>query len=201
MAILVVGGSHRGVRKTALVCALIAALPEHRRVAVKITSDDHGHPTPVWEETEAGQGTDTARYLAAGAVRAFLIAALDGEIEQRLAELERITGPEHSVIYESNRVVDFVRPDLFVLVDDQAGEEAAKPSFLRIAATADAMVSLGVGDSIRNDSEESDSGVARPRFQLIAFERISPQMADWLRQRVPGPGRSRLGNEGERDPA
>ena len=62
MAILVVGGSHRGVGKTALVCGLIAALPEHRWTAVKITSDDHGQFAPVWEDTEPGQGTDTARY-------------------------------------------------------------------------------------------------------------------------------------------
>ena len=31
-------------------------------------------------------------------------------------------------------------------------------------------------------------GVARPRFQLAAFERISDQMVGWLRQRIPGPG-------------
>src|SRR5580692_1636836 len=118
MAILVAGGGHRGVGKTALVCGLIAALPEYQWMAVKITSDDHGKPGPVWEETEAGQGTDTARYLAAGAARAFLITASGDEMEKRLAELERILGSEQSVIYESNRVVDFIRPDLCLLVDD-----------------------------------------------------------------------------------
>jgi len=187
MAIVVVGGSHRGVGKTALVCGLIAALPEYRWIAVKITSDNHGKPTPVWEETEAGHGTDTARYLAAGAVRAFLITASHDEMEQRLAELERITGPEHNVIYESNRVVDFVRPDICLLVDELAGEEAAKPSFLRFAANADAMVSQASCDSVSDDSVIAGSGVARPRFLLVAFERIPSQMAEWLRQRIPSP--------------
>jgi hypothetical protein len=64
MAILVVGGSHRGVGKTALVCGLMGALPEYRWIAIKITSDDHCKPTSIFEETEIGQGTDTARYLA-----------------------------------------------------------------------------------------------------------------------------------------
>jgi hypothetical protein len=41
MAIIVVGGSNRGVGKTSLVCGLIAALPEYRWTAVKITADDH----------------------------------------------------------------------------------------------------------------------------------------------------------------
>jgi hypothetical protein len=45
MAIIVVGGSNRGVGKTALVCGLIAALPEYRWTAVKITA--HDHPQPV----------------------------------------------------------------------------------------------------------------------------------------------------------
>lgn len=41
MAIVVIGGSNRGVGKTALVCALIRALPEYHWVAVKITTHDH----------------------------------------------------------------------------------------------------------------------------------------------------------------
>lgn len=45
MAIIVVGGSNRGVGKTTLVCGLIAALPEYRWNAIKITT--HDHPQPV----------------------------------------------------------------------------------------------------------------------------------------------------------
>ena len=45
MAIIVVGGSNRGVGKTALVCGLIAALPDYQWTAVKITT--HDHPQPV----------------------------------------------------------------------------------------------------------------------------------------------------------
>jgi hypothetical protein len=185
MAILVVGGSHRGIGKTALVCGLIAALPEVRWTAVKITSDDHGMPATVWEETEAGQGSDTARYLAAGAKRSFLITVWDGEMEARLAELERMVGPEQSVIYESNRVVEFVKPDLCLVVDDAGGEEAAKPSFMRIEALADVMVSRGPDDSESGVRLGSGSGGARPCFQLVAFERIFPQMREWLRERIP----------------
>ncbi len=44
MAIIVVGGSNRGVGKTALVCGLIAALPEYRWTAVKISTHEHAQP-------------------------------------------------------------------------------------------------------------------------------------------------------------
>jgi hypothetical protein len=189
MAILVVGGSNRGVGKTALVCGLIVGLPEFRWAAVKITSDDHGHPAPIWEEAEAGQGTDTARYLAAGAKRAFLIKASDSEMKERLADLERMLGPEHSVIYESNRVVDFIKPDLFLVVDDLRSEQPSKPWFPRIEAFADARVSQGSGDSVNAGSKSGGGGAddARPRFQLVAFERISDEMRKWLRQRISVP--------------
>jgi hypothetical protein len=185
MAILVVGGSHRGVGKTALVCGLMGALPEYKWIAIKITSHDHGLPATVWEEMQAGQGTDTARYMSAGAMRAFLITASDGEIKERLAELERMVGPDDSVIYESNRVVDFIKPDLFLLVDDPGAEQAAKLSFMRVASVADAMVSQGSSDSESAERECSGSDAGRPRFQLVAFEGISPQMLEWLRERIP----------------
>jgi hypothetical protein len=185
MAILIVGGSHRGVGKTALVCGLIAGLPDHRWIAVKITSDDHDKPTSIWEETEAGQGTDTARYLAAGAGRAFLVTASDGEMLERLAELGRILGRDNCVIYESNRVVDFVRPDLCLVVD-RGGEQGAKPSYARIAALADAMVSRGGADSQREEIVPAGSGAARLRFQLVGLESISAQMLEWVRERISG---------------
>jgi hypothetical protein len=60
MAIVVEGGSGRGAGKTALLRELLAALPEFRWTAVKITSHSHGQAGPVWEETAAGQGTDIA---------------------------------------------------------------------------------------------------------------------------------------------
>ncbi len=77
MAIIVVGGGGRGAGKTALVCGLMRALPEIPWTAVKITTHEHGHDetTPIWEETAPGGGTDTARYLAAGARRALLVTA------------------------------------------------------------------------------------------------------------------------------
>jgi hypothetical protein len=57
MAIIVVGGSNRGVGKTTLVCGLIAALPEYRWNAVKITT--HDHPQPVSQgRTKSAHGRE-----------------------------------------------------------------------------------------------------------------------------------------------
>ena len=62
------------------------ALPEIPWTAVKITTHEHGRErgqdktTPIWEETAPGEGTDTARYLSAGARR-----ALGGKAAARVA--------------------------------------------------------------------------------------------------------------------
>ena len=54
MAIIVVCGSGRGVGKTALVCGLIAALPELRWTAWKITSHAARHgPQPIYVKRPA----------------------------------------------------------------------------------------------------------------------------------------------------
>jgi hypothetical protein len=178
MAIIVVGGSGRGVGKTALVCGLIAALPEFRWTAIKITRHSHGQPEPVWEETEPGQGNDTARYLAAGAQRALMVTAGQEEFAQivgRFLQSFQTEQPQPNLIVESNRILRLLRPDLCLAVDGEAGT-AHKPSFGMVMDRADALVTLSAHDGIVD-------GV-RPLFHLAAMERISPEMLDWLRGRL-----------------
>ena len=175
MAVVVVGGSGRSAGKTALVCGLIAALPEFAWTAVKISSHEHGKRELVWEEREAGTGTDTARYLAWGARRALLMTTDDEGLALRVRELEGMLGPGAHVIYESNRIVEHVRADvcLAVIVDT---ETAPKASFRVVLEHADAMVARGEADSV--------SEGAKPVFHLAAMERVSAEMQIWLRERL-----------------
>jgi hypothetical protein len=178
MAIIVVGGSERGVGKTALVCGLIAALPEFHWTAVKIASDKHGLPAPLWEETDPGQGSGTARYLAAGAQRAFLVTA-PGDLAAALDELWTKIGPGANVIFESNRILNRLKPDLCLMV--AGGQDPAlalpKPSFTSAARHADATVARAQTDGMQT----SESG---PVFLLADLERVSPPMCAWLRERL-----------------
>jgi len=66
MAIIVVGGSNRGVGKTALVCGLIAVLPDYRWTAVKITTHNHQQPvSPGRENIAEGPAADAPHPLRA----------------------------------------------------------------------------------------------------------------------------------------
>src|SRR5258706_5242038 len=88
MAIVVVGGHTRNIGKTSVVAGLIAALPERRWTAFKVTQFGHGmcsangepcdcetadHTVAISEERAGGGSTtDSGLYPAAGAGRSFL---------------------------------------------------------------------------------------------------------------------------------
>jgi hypothetical protein len=196
MAVLVVGGDARGAGKTALVCGVISALRDFAWVGVKVTAHAHadaspgvnspGYDSPVWEELAAGWGSDTARYLEAGARRAFLLAARDAELGERLNELHALVGPEANLIFESNRVLRYLRADLCLAIEPCEGE-AGKPSFALVEKAKDATVRR-----CAHDGGEGFLRGARPVFELEDFERISAPMRQWLREGLSrlGPGRS-----------
>jgi len=177
MAMIVVSGGGKDVGKTSLVCGLIAALPEFAWAAVKITNHAHGKAEPVWEETTPGAETDTARYLAAGARRAFLITAEEVELPQRIEELQARLEVGAHLIFESNRVLRHVRPDVILTVEG-ALDDAHKPSFREAAHQTTARVAA----SKRNATVAG----ATPLFQLAALERISTGMRRWLREQLAG---------------
>ncbi len=175
MAIIVVGGSGRGVGKTAVVCALIASLPEFLWTAVKMTTHDHGNPEPVWEETDPGQETDTARYLASGARRALLVTAPHGNIP--LHHVWEAIGPSANVVFESNRIAAYQRPDVCLAVLGPAGIPIT-PSFQEFMHQSDALV-VPAGAC----PDFLDLPPAKPVFQLPAAEpgQISPAMLAFVR--------------------
>ena len=177
MALIVVGGGGHGTGKTALVCGLIRALPEFAWTAVKITSHAHVAQT-VWEETTAGQGTDTARYLAAGARRALLVTADHDALGSIVQQILRDCPSPASVIFESNRVLEHLRPDL-CLAAALSLKGDPKPSFGLVEQRMDAMVELAGHDHVITGQ--------RLAFHLASLERISPPMLAWLRERLTTP--------------
>jgi hypothetical protein len=198
VAIIVVGGGGRGVGKTALVCGLIYALREFRWIAVKITSHEHGKTEPILEETEAGHGTDTARYLAAGAERAFLVTAGEDDLERRLTELWQLIGTGANAIFESNRIVDYVRADVCLAVPG-SGEIDAKASFLPFIRIADALAVpeecgrveiCEIPPFPQKEAERMGHGTflrrmaGRPVFRLAGLAQVSPEMLAWVRLRL-----------------
>ncbi|WP_109485069.1 hypothetical protein [Occallatibacter savannae] len=179
MAIVVVGGSGKDVGKTGLVCAVISALPEFAWTAVKVTGHDYGSvgrgkglEAAIREETSAGGETDTGRYLAAGAKRALLVTRVGEEVP--IEEIRRAVSADRNVIFESNRVVEFVEPDVCLAL---VGCVEWKSSFERLLRVADAVVIVGHGEA-----KDVPEGVAR--FDLERTDCLPEEMVGWLRTRL-----------------
>ncbi|MGA3045999.1 MAG: hypothetical protein ABSD67_05220 [Terracidiphilus sp.] len=178
MAIVVVGGSGRNVGKTALICGLIAELKELRWTAVKISSHNHGKQEPVWEETTAGTGTDTARYLAAGAERALLISADGDELGAVVRQLIESQEPETHLILESNQVLIFLQPDICLAVlGNRLSAEATemKPSFRPFLQITDALISP-TGEAILPEGFDP----AKPVFRQASVGQVPREMVSWV---------------------
>ena len=181
MPIIVVGGANKGVGKTSLICALIAAFPQFSWTAVKVTTDHYGQREPVSEEimkppaTQAEKGTDTARYLAAGARRAILVTASTAGLP--IVDIRAALGQDTNVIFESNTIINSLNPDLCLAIVGRSYLDS-KSSFEPLMQKADALV-FSTGSTERLNFVPSV-----PQFALSARDSVSDEMLAWLRLRL-----------------
>ena len=144
--VIVVGGHTRSIGKTQLVCDLIAAFPTEHWIAGKITQYGHGvcaqngencdcapddHVSAISWEPRASE-TDSGRFLAAGARRSFWLRTKQGFLAEGLPLLRNALreasegehNPSGPIILESNTLLQFLKPSLYLMVLDPA-----KPDF------------------------------------------------------------------------
>lgn len=154
MAIVVIGGHSRNIGKTSAMCALIAAMPERRWTAIKITQFGHGvcsangkpcdcetadHTIAVSEERDRSSGTDSSRYLAAGAVRSLWVRTRQGQLAEAMSRIRLEIERAENVVFESNSILRFLKPDVYASVLDPSVPDF-KPSALRYLDRADALL-------------------------------------------------------------
>jgi hypothetical protein len=179
--VIIVGGHTRTIGKTQLVCDIIAAFPGTRWIAGKITQYGHGvcaqnghdcdcapdeHICAISWEHSAANGTDSSRFLAAGAHRSFWLRTKQGFLAEGLPILrqalgrqaiDEISAPESearnsvhhehtpkptALIIESNSLMQFIKPTLFFAVLDPTKEDF-KDSARAALDRADALVIRG----------------------------------------------------------
>lgn len=163
--VIVVGGHTRSIGKTQLVCDIISAFPRANWIAGKITQYGHGvcaqngnncdcapdeHVCAIEWEAMPQSGTDSARFLAAGAKRSFWLRTKQGflaeglplmrdALRQTLSETDKDSPP---LILESNSLLQFLKPSLYFAVIDPAREDF-KDSARVALDRADALVLRG----------------------------------------------------------
>ena len=151
--IVVVGGHSRNIGKTTVAASIIEATREAGWTAVKVTQHGHGvcehacscaeHVDPVAVDEEQGpNGTDSGRFLAAGAARAFWVRTAQGELARAMPWVRELLAGGGNVLFESNSLMQFVKPDLYLVVVDFSVADM-KDSTRLFIDRADAFVKTG----------------------------------------------------------
>jgi len=135
MAVIVVGGHSRNIGKTSVMEGIIRGLAEMQWTAIKITQFGHGmcsangepcdcetaeHSVAVSEERDRSCKTDSSRYLAAGAARSLWVRTRIGDLGEAMPRIRRELEHSSNAIIESNSILRFMRPDLYLSVLDPA---------------------------------------------------------------------------------
>ena len=188
MAIVVVGGQARNVGKTCLVANLIRAVPERRWTAVKISQHEHDLPPDasyvIREEGDATGDGDTARYLRAGARRALFLSARPGCLADAIPALRRELGRADDVILESNSVLEFLEPDVYLAVLDPAIADF-KSSARHFLQNASAVVlNQPERRSFRWDKALLEQVMRKPIFRVRPPHYLTPDLVEFVRKKL-----------------
>src|ERR1017187_290116 len=198
MAIIVIGGHSRSVGKTSVVAGLIAALPEFHWTAIKITQYGHGicsanrelcdcatddHSWAVSEERDRGGESDTSRFLLSGAVRSLWVRTRQGMLAEAMLRVRKeLAGAENAII-ESNSVMRFLRPDLYLTVLDTATADF-KTSAKEFLDRADAVVLHDSSGDVAGTTFPLKPLPAKPRFLTRPPQYVTPELIEFVRERV-----------------
>ncbi len=208
MSIIVIGGHTRSVGKTSVVAGLIAALRDLHWTALKITQYGHGvcsangeacdcatadHSWAVTEERDRSGESDTSRFLVAGADHSWWVRTQQGRLAEAMPRVRQILASSANVIIESNSILRFVKPDLYLTVLDPATADF-KSSAQEFLDRADAVLLHANGDSATSTTEPgartawkqvSLKPVAnRPTFAIDSRNYVTPEIVDFVRRRV-----------------
>jgi hypothetical protein len=199
MAIVVIGGHSRSVGKTSVVAGLVAAMPERAWTAVKITQYGHGicsadgvpcdcatadHSWAITEERDRSGQSDTSRFLVAGAQRAWWVRTRQGNLAEAMPAFRRAIGGAANVIIESNSVMRFLRPDLYLSVLDYDTADF-KPSAREFLDRASAIV---VHDSPAETPAWSGVSLklvaGKPVFRIAPPQYVTAEMVGFVRAKL-----------------
>jgi hypothetical protein len=194
MAIVVIGGHSRNVGKTSVVAGLIAALPEYHWTALKITQYGHGvcsangetchcatddHTWAISEEKDRSGESDTSRFLVAGAARVWWVRTEQGRLAEAMPAIRQRLAESKNVILESNSVLKFVRPDVYLTILDPANADFKK-SAQEFLDRADAVILHST--TTPSWKEVSLKPVAnRPVFRIQPPDYVTPEIVDFVR--------------------
>ena len=199
MPILIIGGHTRSVGKTSVVAGLIAALRTFHWTALKITQYGHGicsangeacdcatadHSFAVSEERDRSGESDTSRFLVAGADHSWWVRTQQGHLAEAMPRIRKILATTQNAIIESNSILRFMKPDLYLTVLDPATADF-KTSAQTFLDRADAVL-LHSGDTKQPAWKQVSLKpvIDRPTFAIQPPNYATPEVVEFVRTRL-----------------
>ena len=202
MAIVVVGGHSRNVGKTSVVAGLIARMQFQDWTAVKITQFGHGvcsvttepcecalneseHAWSIDEEHDRSGKSDTSRFLVAGAKRVLWARTKQGMLAEAMPALRAEIMKSSNVIIESNSIMKFIRPDVYLTVLDFAQPDF-KATALEFLDRASAIVlhTEGADAAPKWDSVSLKLIANKPVFRVTPPGYVTDEIVEFVRRRM-----------------
>jgi len=195
VALIVIGGHSRSVGKTSVVAGLISALPDFEWTAVKITQYGHricsangeacdcatvDHSWAISEERDRAGDSDTSRFLKAGAAHAFWVRTEQGRLAEAMPALRQKLESARNVIIESNSILKFLRPDLYLTVLDPSTADF-KTSAREFLDRADAVILHETPQDPAWQALSLRPVANRPVFRISPPQYVTPEIADYVR--------------------
>jgi hypothetical protein len=208
VALVVIGGHSRSVGKTSVVAGLISALAEFDWTAVKITQYGHGicsangdacdcatadHSWAISEERDRSGESDTSRFLLAGAARALWVRTEQGRLAEAMPALRLKLEGAGNIIMESNSVLKFLRPDLYLTVLDPATADF-KNSAREFLDRADAVILHEAPAGPAWEAVSLKPVTGRPVFRITPPPYVTSEIVKFVRAsltaRMPTSGKT-----------
>lgn len=198
MALIVVGGHSRNIGKTSVVAGLIAALPEFHWTAMKITQYGHGicsangkqchcasadHTWAVTEERDRSGGSDSSRFLVSGAVRSLWVRTRQGMLAQAMPRVSMELRAAENAILESNSVMRFVQPDLYITVLD-ASTADFKLTAQQFLDRANAVVLHDESSGVAWDNISLKSVASKPVFRIQPPQYVTAELVEFVKRHL-----------------
>ena len=132
--------------------------------------------------------TDTSRFLAAGAEKVFWVRTEQGRLAEAMPALRRRIEGAANVILESNSILKFLRPDLYLTILDP-GNADFKNSAREFLDRADAVIVHQSSDAPAWRNVSLKPVANRPTFTIAPPPYVTPEIISFVRSRLAAPVR------------
>ncbi|HKW16446.1 MAG TPA: hypothetical protein VJO35_02950 [Terriglobales bacterium] len=197
MPVVVIGGHSRNVGKTSVVAGIIAALSSCNWTAFKVTQFGHGrcslngkpcqcatadHAWAMTEEKDRSGKSDSSRFLVAGAKHSYWVRTAQGKLSEAVPAIRRKIDEAENAILESNSILKFIQPDIYISVLDPTVEDF-KSSAQQYLSRADALI-VHQNDSNAGWPELPLDSLTVPVFTIRQPEYVTREIAQFVEQRL-----------------